>query len=219
MNKPSEGVKRVVLLASVLSVLSWLCWVFTETGGYISPPDGWFIVITGLVFFYFLPRFICKIVYWIIEGFEKDKEKKSPIPTDIKDNSSSSNSLIHMKNNRYQNSILNLLFSFQGRIGRNVFCAVTISAGIVGWALITVIIKAYFEIQYTVNFLAAVLLLVDLWIITAINAKRLRDIDKSAWGSVLMILPPVYLMVILQLVFTKGLEESNKYGDIMEINK
>lgn len=75
MTKRSEGVRRVVLIISVLSVIGLIVWVFVESDGfYRIQPMGWLIFAGGLVLAYFIPYLICKIVYWVIDGFEKDKE-------------------------------------------------------------------------------------------------------------------------------------------------
>jgi hypothetical protein len=74
MARRSEGVRRVVLLLSVAAVLGWISWVGVQSNGFSEiKPTGWLIFIAGLIVAYFIPPVLCKVAYWVIEGFEKDK--------------------------------------------------------------------------------------------------------------------------------------------------
>ena len=74
MVKRSEGVKRITLIMSVLSVIAWISYVGVASNGFSQvQPQGWLIFVGGLFIVYFIPQLICKAGYWVIDGFEKDK--------------------------------------------------------------------------------------------------------------------------------------------------
>ena len=71
----SLGVRRIVLVLSVLSVIGWVLWVGIESDGFSQvKPIGWLIFAGGMVIAYLLPQLLCKVTYWVIDGFKKDKE-------------------------------------------------------------------------------------------------------------------------------------------------
>lgn len=76
MKNRSIGVKRIVLILSVVSIIAWVSFIgvvshaFTDMGTY----EGWIILAVGIVVAYFVPQLICKVVYWVLDGFRKDKE-------------------------------------------------------------------------------------------------------------------------------------------------
>lgn len=75
MTKQSEGVRRIVLIISVLSVIGWILWVAVKSDGFSEvKPVGWLIFTGGLVIAFFIPQLICRSSYWVIVGFKKDKE-------------------------------------------------------------------------------------------------------------------------------------------------
>ena len=75
MAKRSEGVKRIVLVLSVLSVIGWILWVGIASNGFSQVKlVGWLVLAGGLVIAYLIPQLICKVIYWVIDGFKKDKK-------------------------------------------------------------------------------------------------------------------------------------------------
>jgi len=75
MTKRSEGVKRIILIFSVLSVIGWISWVGVTSNGFsLVKSVGWLVFAGGLFIAYFIPRLICKVAYWVTDGFKKDKE-------------------------------------------------------------------------------------------------------------------------------------------------
>jgi hypothetical protein len=75
MKKRSEGIKRIVLVLSVLSVIGWVSWIGIESKGFSKVHTvGWLLIAGGILIAYFIPQLICKITYWVIEGFKRDKE-------------------------------------------------------------------------------------------------------------------------------------------------
>jgi len=75
MAKRSEGVKRIVLVLSILSVIGWILWIAIDSDGFSRfQPVHWLIFVCGLIIAYLIPQLICKSTYWIQDGFKKDKE-------------------------------------------------------------------------------------------------------------------------------------------------
>ena len=75
MAKRSEGVRRIVLVLSVLSVIGWITWAGFETSGFYNiPPIGWVILLVGVPIVYIIPQLITKVSYWVMDGFKKDKK-------------------------------------------------------------------------------------------------------------------------------------------------
>ena len=76
MKKRSIGVKRIIIILSVISAIVWVSVIgvvssaFTDMGGVV----GWLILAVGIFVAYFAPQLICKVVYWVLDGFKKDKE-------------------------------------------------------------------------------------------------------------------------------------------------
>jgi len=75
MKKRSEGVRRIVLVISVLAVISWISSVGVASKGFSQfALFDWVVFTGGLIFAFFIPQLICKICYWVRDGFKKDKE-------------------------------------------------------------------------------------------------------------------------------------------------
>jgi hypothetical protein len=71
----SEGIRRIVLIASVLSVIGSILFVAIASKGFDAKVTqmGWVIFFLGIFISYFVPIIIIKIIYWVIDGFRKDK--------------------------------------------------------------------------------------------------------------------------------------------------
>ena len=77
MAKPPEGIKRITFIASILSIVAWISYVATVSNLFAHiKPIGWLITVVVSLIAYFTPPLICKIVYWVIDGFNTDKIKK-----------------------------------------------------------------------------------------------------------------------------------------------
>ncbi len=86
MKKRSEGVKRITLVFSVLSVIVFILGIAIDSDFFSNvPPIGWFIIIVGAIVAYLIPQMIRIVIYWIVDGFRKDK--LSPSPKDGKETS------------------------------------------------------------------------------------------------------------------------------------
>lgn len=95
--KRSVGIKRIVMVLSGIFTIAWVLFVvnavdndisnkrFTYPIRELTPNEleniskdvfsGWWpVFIVGLIVAYFIPQLICKTVYWVLDGFKKDKE-------------------------------------------------------------------------------------------------------------------------------------------------
>lgn len=78
-NKPqvkhSEGIRRIVSLISILFAFAWIVFVADKTDGFSRlVAKGWILFVTGTLVAYFTPKVVCKAIYWVIDGFKKDKQ-------------------------------------------------------------------------------------------------------------------------------------------------
>ena len=75
MKKRSIGVKRIIIILSVISAIVWVLVIgvvssaFTDMGGVV----GWLILAVGIFVAYFATQLICKVVYWVLDGFKTAK--------------------------------------------------------------------------------------------------------------------------------------------------
>ncbi len=75
MRERSVGVKRIVVILSVLSTVVWVTFVLVVSEGFTEMAGGgWIFLLVGIIVAYFVPQLICKAVYWVLDGFEKDKK-------------------------------------------------------------------------------------------------------------------------------------------------
>jgi hypothetical protein len=74
MVKRSKGIKRITLIISVLSAVGWISYVGVVSEGFSQvKPIGWLIFAGVLFIACFIPQMICKVIYWVIDGFKEDK--------------------------------------------------------------------------------------------------------------------------------------------------
>jgi len=84
MAKRSEGIKRIVFMISILCGIGWIPFAVIDIGGLdgfsrvdasgVSQANqGAFVfLVVGFAVVYCIPKLICGIVYWVIDGFRKD---------------------------------------------------------------------------------------------------------------------------------------------------
>ena len=105
----------------------------------------------------------------------------------------------------------NILFSFEGRALRNVYwlagCVLPIIFLVLLNALLSVIGGLFSTIiMFIVN-------ICMLWLSLAIGAKRLHDLDHSAWFLLLHLIPGLgSLVLLIWLGFVRGTEGPNRFG-------
>ncbi|SRR5260370_27400929 len=99
---------------------------------------------------------------------------------------------------------------FQGRVGRNYFTIYCIFASTIQVLLLSIIEQAsQWDIsQYFILAICFVLfvLILSLWV------KRLHDVGRSGYWTLLLFLPLVNLLMFVYLVFAGGQKGVNKYG-------
>jgi len=106
--------------------------------------------------------------------------------------------------------VQNMLFSFEGRISRKPYWMFMLVV-IVG-SIITAAIDVATTGQET-GIASLLFLLVIIWPLLAIQAKRWHDRDKSAWWILINIIPilgPIWVLV--ENGFLTGTENSNRFG-------
>ena len=113
----------------------------------------------------------------------------------------------------------NLLFSFEGRVGRGPYWAlVVVSLIVVGglWAW-----SVYSLLNSpdpgagggTSSIIMMIVCLALLWPSLAIQAKRWHDVDKSAWWILINLVPAVGGLIALVFNgFMAGTQGSNRFG-------
>lgn len=76
MKKRSEGIDRIFKIISILSVVYWICFAGGGRNFLTDLPikGALFCFFTGIIVAYFIPQIIKQIIYWVIDGFKKDKE-------------------------------------------------------------------------------------------------------------------------------------------------
>jgi uncharacterized membrane protein YhaH (DUF805 family) len=97
-----------------------------------------------------------------------------------------------------------ILFSFNGRISRKQYII---------FFLIAIIISFAFYILFEEKTADILLFVIFLWPSLSIQIKRLHDINKSGWYTLLSIIPIINLIMFVILLVRKGDTTSNKFGD------
>ena len=112
-----------------------------------------------------------------------------------------------------------LLFSFQGRIGRQSYwfsviglnIAAYIFSGFIGTRAIreqTVIVEIILFLVFSVS------LVLLFWVSLAVNCKRWHDHNKSGWWTLIFFAPIVgQIWVLIELGFLKGTPGPNRFGE------
>jgi uncharacterized membrane protein YhaH (DUF805 family) len=110
-------------------------------------------------------------------------------------------------------SILALMFSFSGRIGRaQYWLGYAIQLALLAFGYICLL---YGEEYQNILALAASLLifLPSIWVGLSIMAKRYHDRDKSAWWILICLIPIIGgIWQLVELGCLRGTEGSNDYG-------
>ncbi len=123
-------------------------------------------------------------------------------------------------------SFLSLLFSFEGRIPRNIYWGVTIGWWVVLFFGVCVLVIILAILESTVKdgdipselSQAGVILLIPyilsyVWSSWAITAKRYHDRGKSGWTQLLGLIPYIGgLIVLVECGFLEGNRGPNAYG-------
>lgn len=100
-------------------------------------------------------------------------------------------------------------FNFEGRINRKVYIIRSL-----------ILFAISFILGLILGFLgdfSGGLIYFAIWVVGAIatfaqHVKRLHDLGKNGWWSLLMFVPFVNLALVIYMVFIKGNEFTNEYG-------
>jgi hypothetical protein len=69
----SEGIRRIVIVASWLATIGWLIFALSKFSFRPADyPKVWVITIVGAIFAYSVPVIFAKIILWIKDGFQND---------------------------------------------------------------------------------------------------------------------------------------------------
>lgn len=113
-------------------------------------------------------------------------------------------------------SISQILFSFQGRIGRQTFWITYIGLWVVS-IIISGVLGSVGGNQQAAGVVLVVLLVVYvmfIWVGLAIQAKRWHDRDKSGWWILINVIPFIGLIwALVELGFLKGTTGPNRFGE------
>lgn len=76
MKNRSEGVRRIVMIFSILAAAGWILFVAIASNGFSRREmgfAGWAILIIGTPITFFVPQVISRAIYWVKDGFSQDK--------------------------------------------------------------------------------------------------------------------------------------------------
>jgi len=112
------------------------------------------------------------------------------------------------------------IFSVNGRIGRLRYLAYGIGSSLIGMVLLFFIIGGSMLSMATspenilggLGLFGGLIYLAMIILSFIFMIRRLNDLDKTGWLSLLMIIPFVNLLLALYLIFGRGNSGANKYG-------
>ena len=87
-----------------------------------------------------------------------------------------------------------------------------------GYRIVSAILSVIFGMLEHINneatlYILLALLPIILWVDFYSDIKRLHDVDKSGWWALIMLIPLVNLCLGIYLLFAKGTEGSNRFGE------
>ena len=109
-------------------------------------------------------------------------------------------------------SMMEVLFSFNGRVGRKTYWMFLLGLFVVFFVIAFVL--ALFKIDQ--NFIAIVMAIAYLpaiWMSLAVQVKRWHDRDKSGWWVLIALIPIIgAIWVLVENGFLAGTEGRNRFG-------
>jgi uncharacterized membrane protein YhaH (DUF805 family) len=120
--------------------------------------------------------------------------------------------------------MMDLLFSFRGRINRAKFWLAHLGVVVVEMIILAIVFSAAglasadfaqgkVDVGLGPSIIFAILAVVVIWIGLALAVKRWHDRNKSAWWLLLPVVPVVGpIWAIVELGFLKGTTGPNSYG-------
>jgi len=105
-----------------------------------------------------------------------------------------------------------ILFSFDGRIGRQTFFVYSVFLSI----FILAIIGLWASVSKYLNSLSIALsaaICCYIWTMLALQAKRWHDLNCSGWRVLLWYIPILNAAALLMLIVSRGTKGTNRFGD------
>ena len=124
-----------------------------------------------------------------------------------------------------------LLFSPEGRINRKKYILTLLSLNIFFGVVYAIISCCFISallmaaggaetpgtggaiFSAIISVLIVVLGITAIYSAIVLNIKRFHDLNKSGWCSLLSLIPIINILVMLSLVFVKGTQGANQYGE------
>lgn len=109
-----------------------------------------------------------------------------------------------------------LLFSFEGRVGRKTWWLATLGiiAAVIAVQVLMAVLATMSETAGLIGAIFALAVCLALVVPSlAITAKRWHDVDKSGWWLLLGFVPVANLYALVMTGFIKGTEGRNQYGE------
>lgn len=105
--------------------------------------------------------------------------------------------------------MLQLMFSFHGRINRKIFWLATLVLAI-GYAIADLMTESAEDSTVGIGL---IVMLVLTWPALAVQTKRWHDRDKSGWWNLICFVPIIgSIWALIELGFLSGTPEENCYG-------
>ena len=105
------------------------------------------------------------------------------------------------------------MFSTEGRANRSHYFWHTFLDSFVMVALIMAALFAADLLGVLTFFIAVSIMLAGVWAEIAVTVKRLHDLDRPGWHWLLLGIPVYNIYLELVLLFKKGTDGPNQYGD------
>ena len=128
------------------------------------------------------------------------------------------NQLFHDKSADKQAILTTLFFTFKGRLNRQSYIFRGLFLSVTLGFIETVLTLCADEnvmgaLDIFMLLIALACSLLSFWAGLALNVRRLHDLDKSGWWLLVMCIPVVNFFFGLYILFFKGTQGRNQYGD------
>ena len=112
-------------------------------------------------------------------------------------------------------NLIPLLFSFEGRIGRQSFWIVLLGLLALHGLLegLTPVVANPADAESAMSATQLLFILLTLWIQLAVQIKRWHDLDKSGWWALIGLVPVIGpLWILLECGLLRGTQGENRFG-------
>ncbi len=126
--------------------------------------------------------------------------------------------LFHDKNADKMAIVKELFLKFDGRLNRQAYLYRYALLWVITTVMLAVLGGAFDDydpsiLEYALTALSLVALLFSAIATWALSVRRLHDLDKSGWWLLLFAIPLLNLWVSILIVFIKGTNGPNRYGE------